>query len=362
MKYIDEYRDPALAEGLISSIKKRSQKLKRQINIMEVCGTHTHSISRFGIRDLLPDNIRLISGPGCPVCVTSIEDIDIALYLAARDGVIFTTFGDMLRVPGTDGITLEKIRSRGAEIEVVSSAMGALDLEEKNKGKEVILMGIGFETTSPTIASVVKTAKKRGIENFSVFSVHKVIPPAIKALLADQNLNIDGFLCPGHVSTIIGTKPYSIITEKNHAAVISGFEPIDILEGIFMILGQMIDERWEVEIQYKRGVKADGNPNARAALEEVFEVSDANWRGLGMIPDSGLVFNEKYEYFDALKRFDVPAIESKENQACSCGDILKGLMSPDECPLFREVCTPRNPVGPCMVSSEGACAAYYKYH
>ncbi len=362
MKYIDEYRDPALAEGLISSIKKRSEKLKKQINIMEVCGTHTHSISRFGIRGLLPDNIRLISGPGCPVCVTSIEDIDTALHLAKEEGVIFSTFGDMLRVPGTDGVTLEKIRSAGAEIEVVSSALGAVNLAGDNDGREVILMGIGFETTSPTIASVVKTLKGRGIKNFSVFSAHKVIPPAIKALLDDQKLNIDGFLCPGHVSTIIGSRPYSIISEKELAAVICGFEPVDILEGVFMILGQMIDERWEVEIQYKRGVKADGNPNARAVLEEVFTSSDANWRGLGKIPDSGLVFNKKYEYYDALKRFDIPAIESKENEACSCGDILKGLMAPDECSLFGSVCTPKSPVGPCMVSSEGACAAYYKYH
>ncbi len=361
MKFIDEYRDPTIARGLVSAIKRRSERLKSGITIMEVCGTHTHSINRFGIKDLLPDNVRLISGPGCPVCVTSIEDIDRALLLAKEKDVIFTTFGDMMRVPGTGGASLEMMRSDGANIAVVSSPLNAVALAEEKLEAEVVLLGIGFETTSPTVAAAVMSARKKGIKNFSVFSVHKVIPPAVKILLDDPKINVDGFLCPGHVSIILGTGAYSIIPEKGRAAVITGFEPLDILEGILMTIDQMAEERFEVEIQYKRAVKEEGNPSARAAMDSVFDRAGAVWRGLGEIPESGLVFNSEYKSFDALKRFDLPAIDSKEDERCSCGEILKGLMSPDQCPLFRSVCTPKNPVGPCMVSSEGACSAFYKY-
>lgn len=361
MKYIDEYRDPDIARALVSRIKKRSEGLKGDITIMEVCGTHTHSINRSGIKYLLPENVRLVSGPGCPVCVTSIEDIDTALFLAREKDVIFTTFGDMLRVPGTDGASLEMMRSEGADIAVVSSPLNAVSLAEEETKKEIVLMGIGFETTSPTVAASVMASQKKGVKNFSVFSVHKVIPPAIKVLLDDPKINIDGFLCPGHVSIILGTRAYSIIPERGRAAVITGFEPVDILEGILMIINQIIEERWEVQIQYRRAVKEEGNPNARAVMERVFDRTGAIWRGLGEIPESGFIFNSEYKSFDVLERFDIPAINSHEYEGCSCGEILKGLMSPDECPLFKSVCNPKNPVGPCMVSSEGACSAFYKY-
>ncbi|MBN1573675.1 MAG: hydrogenase formation protein HypD [Deltaproteobacteria bacterium] len=361
MKFIDEYRDPKIAKGLVSAIKRRSERLKSNISIMEVCGTHTHSINRFGIKSLLPENVRLVSGPGCPVCVTSIQDIDRALFLAKEKGVIFTTFGDMMRVPGTDGASLEMMRSDGANIAVVSSPLNAVSLAEEKAEAEVVLLGIGFETTSPTVAAAVMSAKKRGLTNFSVFSVHKVIPPAIKILLDDPKINVDGFLCPGHVSIILGAGAYSIIPEKGRAAVITGFEPLDILEGILMTIDQIVEERFDVEIQYKRAVKEEGNPNARTVMDGVFDRANATWRGLGEIPESGLVFNSEHRSFDALERFNVPEIESKEDERCSCGEILKGVMSPDECPLFGSVCNPRNPVGPCMVSSEGACSAFYKY-
>lgn len=361
MKYIDEYRDPDIARALVSRIRKRSEKLRGEITIMEVCGTHTHSINRFGIKGLLPGNVRLVSGPGCPVCVTSIEDIDKTLFLAKGEGVIFATFGDMLRVPGTGGASLEMIRGDGAEVAVVSSPLNAVSLAEEKPDKEVVLLGIGFETTSPTVAAAVMSSKKRGVKNFSVFSVHKVIPPAIKILLDDPKLNIDGFLCPGHVSIVLGAGAYSIIPERGRAAVVTGFEPVDILEGILMVIDQIVEDRPEVEIQYKRVVTEEGNPNARGAMDKVFDRAGAIWRGLGEIPESGLVFNSEYRSFDALTRFDIPAIKSEENKGCSCGEILKGVMNPDECPLFRSVCTPKNPVGPCMVSSEGACSAFYKY-
>jgi hydrogenase expression/formation protein HypD len=361
MRFIDEYRDPKIARGLVSAIKRRSEKLKSDITIMEVCGTHTHSINRFGIKDLLPENVRLVSGPGCPVCVTSTEDIDRALFLAGEKGVIFTTFGDMMRVPGTGGASLETIRSDGADIAVVSSPLGAVALAEEKEKSEVVLLGIGFETTSPTVAAAVISAKKRGVENFSVFSVHKVIPPAIEMLLSDPKIDVDGFLCPGHVSIILGAAAYSVIPEKGRAAVITGFEPLDILEGILMTINQIVEGRFGVEIQYSRAVKEGGNPSARAVMEKVFDRADATWRGLGEIPGSGLVFNDEFRSFDTLARFDVPEIKSREDERCLCGDILKGVMSPDECPLFGSVCNPRNPVGPCMVSSEGTCSAFYKY-
>ncbi len=362
MKYIDEFRDPNIAKGLISFIKKRSKKLKKEITIMEVCGTHTHSINRFGIKGLLPENIRLVSGPGCPVCVTSIEDIDTSLFLAGKSETIFTIFGDMLRVPGSNGVSLEKIRSAGAEIKIISSVLNAITLAEEQPDKEIVFMGIGFETTSPTIAASVTIAKKKGLKNFSVFSAHKIIPPAVKILLDDEDINIDGFLCPGHVSIILGSQAYSIIPENKKAAVITGFEPVDILEGVLMIVDQIIEGKWEVQIQYKRAVKEEGNPTARAALDKVFDKAGSIWRGLGEIPESGLFFNSEYKSFDALERFDIPEIQSQENVGCSCGEILKGQMSPDECVLFKSVCTPKNPVGPCMVSSEGACSAFYKYN
>ncbi|MCX5900858.1 MAG: hydrogenase formation protein HypD [Proteobacteria bacterium] len=361
MKYIDEYRDPDIARALLSGIKKQSAAISRTVTIMEVCGSHTQAIGRYGIRGMLPKNIKLISGPGCPVCVTSVADVDTALWLAARPDMRLATFGDMMRVPGTGGRSLQQLRAEGADIRVVASATDCLGLALQNPQREIIFMGIGFETTSPTIAATVIAAQRQSIRNFTVFSVHKVIPPAITALLADPALSIDGFMCPGHVSVIIGADAYRCITDAGRAAVITGFEPVDVLEGIYLLLDQMQTEKKEVVIQDGRGVKAEGNRTAMAMLASIFEPADARWRGLGMIPGSGLVFRDAYASFDALKKFSVPELHSEDIKGCRCGDILRGIIEPPDCPLFKKVCTPQNPTGPCMVSSEGTCAAYYRY-
>lgn len=362
MRFIDEYRDPAIVHGLVSHIEHTAKQLEQPVNLMEVCGSHTVAIGRHGIRGLLSANIRLISGPGCPVCVTSIHDVDRALYLADMENSIFATFGDMLRVPGTGGNNLQRLRAAGADIRVISSATDGLRLAETNRNKEVIFMGIGFETTSPTIAATVQAASRKGIANFSVFSVLKLVPPALKALIEDPTLRIDGFICPGHVSVITGVAAYTLIPEAGRAAVITGFEPVDIVEGILMILKQIQSNSMSVEIQYSRGVSPEGNARARKMIDKIFQPADAQWRGLGVIPGSGLIFRDDYASFDALEKFAIPDIQSEEVKGCACGDILRGASTPEECPMFRRVCTPLNPVGPCMVSSEGACAAWFKYN
>jgi hydrogenase expression/formation protein HypD len=361
MKHIDEYRDSHLARGLLKQIAERAAGIGRPVTFMEVCGSHTQAIGRNGIRNLLPPGIRLISGPGCPVCVTSIRDVDIALDLAGRENVIFATFGDMMRVPGTKGASLQRLRAEGADIRVVSSAMDGIAFAEAAGNREVIFMGIGFETTAPTVASMVRTARQKGVPNLSVFSVHKVVPPALALLIADPELKLDGFLCPGHVSMVLGSAAYAMLPEAGQAAVIAGFEPIDILEGILMLLEQIESGRYEVAIQYKRAVRPEGNPRAMAVMEEVFEAGDAEWRGLGTIEQSGLYLREAYSEFDALRRFAVPELASEEIPGCACGEILRGIMEPADCPLFKRFCTPANPVGPCMVSSEGTCSARYRY-
>jgi hydrogenase expression/formation protein HypD len=363
MKYIDEYRDPELARKLLFGIDKKAVQLGRKVTFMEVCGSHTQAIGRYGIRKMLPEeSIRLISGPGCPVCVTSVEDVDRALWFAAQPGSIFATFGDMLRVPGTGGRSLQQLRAEGATIRVVSSAAECLGLARQNPRHEIVFMGIGFETTSPTIAATIAAAQKKGLKNFSVFSVHKVIPPAIKALIADPALQIDGFLCPGHVSIITGAEAYRCITDAGLAAVITGFEPLDVLEGLYLLLEQIQKDSQEVILQYDRCVSMDGNRKALDLLDTVFMTADAQWRGLGTIPSSGLVLREAYADFDALRKFPVPQLASEDIKGCRCGDILRGIIEPPECPLFRKICAPNNPAGPCMVSSEGTCAAYYRYY
>jgi len=362
MKFIDEYRDPAVVAALLKRIESAAKKISRTVTIMEICGSHTYAIGRFGIRKLLPDNIRLISGPGCPVCVTSARDVDIALYLSGLENVVFATFGDMLRVPGTGGQSLQKKRAAGADVQVVSSADECMTLALANPQKEIVMMGIGFETTAPTIAAVITACRKKDIRNFSVFSVHKIVPPAINALLADPLLNIDGFLCPGHVSTMIGATAYRMIPNAGRAAVITGFEPVDILEGVWMLLKQIEDNKPEVAIQYSRGVRPEGNTRAMNLLHSVFETADADWRGLGTIPASGLSLQNNFSSFDTMKRFTLPDIQSSDISGCGCGDILRGIKLPGDCPLFKKVCTPVNPIGPCMVSSEGTCSTYYKYY
>jgi len=362
MKYIDEYRDPALVTGLLTKIENAARQISHPVIIMEICGSHTYAIGRFGIRKLLPEIIRLVSGPGCPVCVTSAHDVDVALYLAGLDNVIFTTFGDMLRVPGAGGDSLQKKRAAGADVRVVSSADECIELALANPQKEIVMMGIGFETTTPTIAAVVTACRRKDIQNFSVFSVHKIVPPAIKALLADPLLNIDGFLCPGHVSTMIGTAAYQMIPDAGRAAVITGFEPVDILEGVWMLLQQIVSGNMEVAIQYSRGLRPEGNTRAMNLMQSVFETADAEWRGLGIIPASGLSLRNDFASFDTLKRFTLPDIKSSDISGCGCGDILRGIKLPNDCPLFKIVCTPMNPVGPCMVSSDGTCSTHYKYY
>ena len=361
MKYIDEYRNPDLVRSLLDAVSSLAAGIGREVSLMEICGTHTHAIGRYGIRRLLPKNLRLISGPGCPVCVTSVADVDRALYLTGLPDVMFATFGDMLRVPGTGGESLQRLRASGADVRIISSAADAVRFAVENPVRQVVLMGIGFETTAPTVAAAVLSARRRCVGNFSVFSVHKTVPQAIRALIEDRLLKIDGFICPGHVSIITGVEAYRMIPQAGRAAVITGFEPADIAEGILMILRQVAEGRFEVDIQYARGVKEQGNPRARDVMAEVFEPSDADWRGLGVIPGSGLRIRREYEGFDALRRFALPEIRSVEFKGCRCGEILRGVMSPDECNLFMKTCTPANPAGPCMVSGEGTCAAYYKY-
>jgi hydrogenase expression/formation protein HypD len=362
MKYIDEYRDPQLAKALLEKIGRLALSLNKPITIMEVCGSHTQAIGRYGIRRLMPENIRLISGPGCPVCVTAISDVDRAIWLASQKNVIFTTFGDMMRVPGTAGASLQRLRAEGSDIRVVSSTLDCLSIANANPEKEVVFLGIGFETTSPTIAAMLIRAKSKGIKNLSVMSVHKIIPPAMLALASDPGLNIDGFMCPGHVSIVLGVEAYRFIAESGRPAVITGFEPVDVIEGVLMILEQIAENRPDVAIQYKRGVSWEGNPKARGFIDAVFEIGDSEWRGLGIIAASGLFIKNNFRSFDTLSRFVIPEIKSQEIKGCACGDMLKGIKTPHECPLFGETCTPANPLGPCMVSAEGTCSSYYKYH
>jgi hydrogenase expression/formation protein HypD len=359
MKYIDEFRDKAIVKSLSSQIAEFSG---RNINLMEVCGTHTMAIFRSGIKQLLPININLISGPGCPVCVTSQSDIDSMLALASIKNTIITTFGDMLKVPGTES-SLEKERSAGCDIRPVYSPADALEIARQNKNKEIVFLAVGFETTSPVIASIVHDAKQQKLKNFSVYCCHKLIPPAMAALLAAQEIKISGFLCPGHVSSIIGTKAYEFIAKEfKIPCVVSGFEPVDILETILMLLKQIAGNSASVAIQYKRAVRSQGNIPAQEMLKKVFSPCDADWRGLGIIPKSGLKLDLTYQAFDARSKFNIKPLKAVEPKNCSCGEVLRGVKTPAQCKLFAKACNPENPFGPCMVSSEGTCSAWYKYN
>jgi hydrogenase expression/formation protein HypD len=360
MKYIDEFRNQKLVQQVAQEIKKITPP-KGEINLMEVCGTHTQGFFRFGLKELVPANVHLLSGPGCPVCVSPQDYMDQAIELARKPDVIITTFGDMLRVPGNNS-SLEKERSRGAQVKIVYSTLDALKVARENTRRKIVFLGVGFETTSPTVAIAIRMAKSGNLKNFSVLASHKLIPPAMRLIAADKDLNIQGFLCPGHVSTIIGSKPYEFIARKYHLpCVIAGFEPLDILEGIYMLLRQIKDNRPKVEIQYKRIVKPGGNPQAKRILKQVFTVCDSNWRGLGIIPKSGLKIRTAYSRFDAGKVFALKARIINEPRGCICGLVLKGNKKPHDCRNFATICTPENPLGPCMVASEGTCSTYYKY-
>jgi hydrogenase expression/formation protein HypD len=358
MKYIDEYRDKELVRKLVAQIKKRS---KKPISLMEVCGGHTMSIQKFGIPYLLPDTVKLISGPGCPVCVSSNSFIDRAITYSRLDDVIITTYGDLIRVPGSTS-SLDKEKAKGADIRIVYSILDALTIAKKNRRKKVIFLGIGFETTAPGSAAGILKAQMAGLKNFFVYSSHKIMPPAMEALI-DEGVKIDGYIAPGHVTTITGTSIYKNIPEKfGLGCVVSGFEPVDLLTAIMMLVEQIENKDPKVEIAYKRVVKPEGNIKAQEILDEVFELRDDWWRGLGVLPKSGLKIREKYQMHDAEVMVPVEVEPVKEWKGCICGEVLKGLKNPKECKLFGKVCTPTNPVGACMVSNEGSCHAYYRYN
>ncbi len=359
MRYIDEFRESEYANGIIDKIHSIS---KKNVKLMEVCGTHTVAIFKSGIRELLPKTIKLISGPGCPVCVTPMADIDKAIVIARQKDVIFTTFGDMMRVPGSLGTLQKQKADEGLDIRIVYSPLDALKIARDNKDKKVAFFSAGFETTTPTIAATVFQAYMDSLKNFFILPVNKTVPPAIKALLDTPELGLNGFICPGHVSVLIGSNVYKFIAEKyKRPAVISGFEPVDILLSIYMLIKQIEEKDAKVEIEYKRAVTPEGNKKAMGIMRDVFEPCDADWRGIGVIPESGLKLAKKYKGFDAVEHFgiNIPAVEDKTS--CNCGDILRGLKEPPECKLFGKACTPENPVGPCMVSTEGSCAAYYRF-
>jgi hydrogenase expression/formation protein HypD len=366
MKYVDEFRDPEKARFLLTEIKALvpdiRKKLDRPIYIMEVCGGHTHSIFRFGIETMLPDEIELIHGPGCPVCVLPMGRVDDCVALAETPGVIFTTFGDAMRVPGSKKSLLQA-KADGADVRMVYSPLDALALARDNPEKQIIFFALGFETTMPSTAMTVLQAKADGIENFSLFCNHITIIPTVKAILDSPDLQIDGFLGPGHVSMVIGISPYDFIAEHyKRPVVVAGFEPLDILQSIWMVIKQIAEGRAEIENQYNRIVPDDGNDAALNSVTEVFELREFfEWRGLGSIDHSGVRVREAYGAYDAERKFTVPAIKIADPKACQCGEVLKGVIKPWDCKVFGKACTPEAPLGALMVSSEGACAAYYQY-
>ncbi len=333
-----------------------------EVRLMEVCGTHTMAIAKSGIRSMLPENVRLLSGPGCPVCVTPGEVIDAVLELAMRPGVLVTTYGDMVRVPGsTPGDNLARRRALGARVEVVYSPVDAVTLAEENPDKEIVFLGVGFETTAPGTAAAVLTARERGVKNFSLFSMLKTVEPALRALIASEGFNVQGFLCPGHVATILGAEGFAFLPrDYGLPAVISGFEPEDILASVYLLAKQLAEGRSLVQNEYRRAVAEEGNPLARAMMERCFVPRRDLWRGLGAIEASGLALREEFSDYDAEKKFGVEYAAARPT-ACRCGEVITGRLGPAQCPLFGRRCTPEDPVGPCMVSSEGACAAAYKY-
>ncbi len=359
MKYIDEFRQGNVARHFGKTIGEFVNG--REMTFMEVCGTHTMAIARHGIKTLLPDPLTLISGPGCPVCVTSNQTLDRAIALSHRSDVIITTFGDMMKVPGSSS-SLDLEHARGADIRVVASTLEALSIAAHERKKKVVFIGIGFETTVPTVAASLVEARDRCIPNYFVLSAHKVMPPAME-LLSRGDVRIDGYLCPGHVSAIIGSNPYEFLVQKyGIGCVIGGFEPLDVLQSIQMLVKQIIYKDPKVEIQYSRVVKKEGNPTAQKIIDEVFEVCDSYWRGLGKIEGSGLKIREPFLEWDAEIQIPVEVEPTHEPEGCLCGQVLQGKVSPSDCCHFGTTCTPDDPVGPCMVSSEGTCAAYFKYH
>lgn len=353
-----DFQDPQLTKKLLRRIEKAFHP---PVTLMEVCGTHTMAIFRYGLRQVLPKGLRLLSGPGCPVCVTPDYLIDAAQGIAAQPDVLLATFGDMLRVPGSRG-SLEELKAAGANVKVVYSPLEALALAEKYPKLQVVFFAIGFETTAPMIAATILRAKERGLTNFSIIEANKTMPGALKALLSAEDIRIDGLICPGHVSAIIGTEPYRFIPrEFAIGAVVTGFGPVDILQGIYMLLKQLRENNPQVENQYRRWVPGTGNPEALKLIDQVFTAGGSHWRGLGYLEGTGLTLKTEYQEFDALRRFGIVLEEKPSPTGCRCGDVLRGIISPLDCPLFATVCVPEKPIGPCMVSIEGTCRAYYTY-
>jgi len=361
VKFQDEFRDRGLVKNMAANIRAMAERLTHPVNFMEVCGTHTMSIYQHGIRTLLPENVRLVSGPGCPVCVTPISYVDKALACTTDPLNIVATFGDMLRVPGSYSSLMEE-RAGGADIRIVYSPLDAVSLAKNNPERRVVFLGIGFETTAQTIAASILAAASLELKNYCVLAAHKTMPAAMEILTADPELNLTGYLCPPHVSTVIGGNAYKPLADKYHIpCVVTGFEPADVMQGIEMLLVQTLRDEGKVEIQYSRAVSWGGNPKAQAILHQLFEPCNTLWRGLGVLPDSGLAIRGEYAEFDAERVLALDVPDALENPACLCGEVLKGKLTPADCPLFAGVCTPESPVGACMVSSEGTCAAAYKY-
>lgn len=360
MQLENAFQDPQVCHSLLDRLNRALDG--RPMRFMEVCGTHTVAIFQSGLRSLLPSSVAHLSGPGCPVCVTHDAEVAAFLDLAGRDRVIIATFGDLLRVPGPDGRSLKHAQAQGARVEIVYSPLDALTLAAENPGDTVVFLGIGFETTAPTVAATLLTARQRKLDNFCVLSLHKLVPPALRALLDDSQCAVEAFLLPGHVSTILGLEPYEFLAKDYGVpGVVGGFQPADILLALCMMAEQLRDKAPAVVNAYPRAVDDIGNPRARALLEQFFTPADALWRGIGRIPQSGLVLRPEYEDMDAMKRLDLTLPDVPPLAGCRCGDVLKGRITPPACPLFGKKCTPATPVGPCMVSTEGSCAAYFKY-
>jgi len=368
VKYVDEFRDGELARGIAARIAAEADPA-RTYHFMEFCGGHTHAISRYGVKDLLPANVVMVHGPGCPVCVLPVGRIDMAIELALKEKAILATYADTMRVPASGGLSLMKAKAKGADIRMVYSASDALRLARENPGREVVFLAIGFETTTPPTALVVREAAATGVGNFSVFANHVLTPSAIAHILESPEVRdlgtvvIDGFVGPAHVSTVIGSQPYDYFAEEyRKPVVIAGFEPLDVMQAILMLVRQVNEGRYEVENEFTRAVTPAGNEKAKALVASVFELRRAfEWRGLGAVPYSALRLKEEWAAFDAERRFDMPERRVPDPKACECGAILRGVKKPTDCKVFGTVCTPETPIGSCMVSSEGACAAHYTY-
>ncbi len=373
MDFSEAFHDADMCKALLLKLEQKLAEYGQEIKFMEVCGTHTVSIFQSGLRSLLPKNIIHVSGPGCPVCVTHDSEVATFLTLAEREKVIITSFGDLMRVPSPDGKSLKHAKAQGADVQIVYSPLDALNIAKENPEFEVVFLGVGFETTVPTVAASILSAKKQKIKNFSVYSCHKLVPPALEALISVKNTDtenkdnsqpnkIDAFLLPGHVALVLGMQPFEFIAKQyNYPAIIAGFEPADIIHALYEIVEQKISGQSQLTNAYQRAVAYQGNPTAMSIVNQIFTVSDTSWRGLGKIAQSGLIINENFSEFDALKKLQVQVKQTTPLPGCKCGSVLSGEITPKDCPLFGKICTPQNPTGPCMVSTEGSCAAWYNY-